>query len=71
MDRIKHSISPNDLYARLGSEAAPIVIDVRRDADLPAPPRLWPMRFIALRMPSNSVELICQAAARSSRAVGA
>jgi rhodanese-related sulfurtransferase len=33
MDHRKHLISPHDLYARLGSEAAPIIIDVRRDAD--------------------------------------
>ena len=33
MDETKHSISPNDLYARLGTDAAPIIIDVRRDAD--------------------------------------
>jgi len=33
MDQNKHSISPHDLYARLGSDAAPIVVDVRREAD--------------------------------------
>ena len=33
MDDRKHSISPDALYARLGSEAAPIIVDVRRDAD--------------------------------------
>jgi adenylate cyclase len=33
MDQNKHSISPYDLYARLGSDAAPIVVDVRREAD--------------------------------------
>src|SRR6266404_6009138 len=33
MDGRKHSISPETLYARLGSEAAPIIVDVRRDAD--------------------------------------
>jgi rhodanese-related sulfurtransferase len=33
MDRSKHSISPHDLYARLGSDAAPIIVDARRDAD--------------------------------------
>jgi rhodanese-related sulfurtransferase len=33
MDRSKHSISPHDLYARLGSETAPIVVDVRRSSD--------------------------------------
>jgi hypothetical protein len=31
MDDRKHSISPDALYARLGSEAAPIVVDVRRE----------------------------------------
>jgi superoxide dismutase len=30
MERSKNSISPD---ARLGSEAAPIIVDVRRDAD--------------------------------------
>jgi hypothetical protein len=29
----KNSISPQHLYARLGSEATPIIVDVRRDAD--------------------------------------
>jgi hypothetical protein len=33
MDRDSHSISPRDLYERLGSEAAPVVVDVRRDTD--------------------------------------
>jgi len=33
MDDRKYSISPDALYARLGSEAAPIIVDVRRDAD--------------------------------------
>jgi hypothetical protein len=33
MDDCKLSISPNAPCARLGSEAAPIVIDVRLDAD--------------------------------------
>jgi hypothetical protein len=33
MDHRKHSMSPPDLYAQLGSEAAPIWVDVRRDAD--------------------------------------
>ncbi|MDB5603213.1 MAG: hypothetical protein JWP25_113 [Bradyrhizobium sp.] len=32
MDRSNHSISPHDLYARLGSEATPIIVDVRHDA---------------------------------------
>ena len=33
MDDRRYSISPDALYARLGSEAAPIIVDVRRDAD--------------------------------------
>jgi hypothetical protein len=33
MDDRKHSISPHDLYTRLGSEAAPILADVRHVAD--------------------------------------
>lgn len=33
MDDRKNSISPDALYARLGSEAAPIIVDVRCDAD--------------------------------------
>jgi rhodanese-related sulfurtransferase len=33
MDRSNHPITPRDLYERLGSEAAPIVVDVRRDTD--------------------------------------
>jgi len=33
MDRDKHSISPRDLYARLGFDVAVIVVDVRRAAD--------------------------------------
>jgi rhodanese-related sulfurtransferase len=36
MDDRKHSISPDALYARLGSDAAPIIVDVRRDADFAA-----------------------------------
>jgi len=32
----KNSISPRHLYARLGSETAPIIVDVRRDADFAA-----------------------------------
>jgi rhodanese-related sulfurtransferase len=36
----KHSISPEILYARLGSEAAPIIVDVRRDADFAGADRL-------------------------------
>jgi hypothetical protein len=34
MDDRRRSIFPNALDARLGSESAPIVVDVRRDADL-------------------------------------
>jgi hypothetical protein len=33
MDEPKHSISPDALYARLGSDAASIIVDVRREAD--------------------------------------
>jgi hypothetical protein len=33
MDDRKHSISHNDLYIRLGSEAAPTTVDVRCHAD--------------------------------------
>src|SRR5882724_4954117 len=33
MDDRKYSISPDALYVQLGSEAAPIIVDVRRDAD--------------------------------------
>jgi hypothetical protein len=34
MDRTKNSLSPRDLYTWRGSDAAPILGDVRRDADL-------------------------------------
>jgi hypothetical protein len=34
MDHRKHSISKDAFYARLGSEATPIIADVRRDADV-------------------------------------
>jgi hypothetical protein len=40
MDDRKISISPDVLYARLGSEAAPIIVDVRRDADFAIPETL-------------------------------
>src|SRR5437763_10891984 len=40
MDDRKHSSSPQDLYARLGSGAAPIIIDVRRDDDFAKDDRL-------------------------------
>src|SRR5258708_33929245 len=33
MDQRKHSISPKILYARLGTDAAPIIVDVRRGTD--------------------------------------
>jgi rhodanese-related sulfurtransferase len=33
MDQSKHSISSNELYARLGTDAAPIIVDVRRETD--------------------------------------
>src|SRR6185312_16372509 len=35
--RMDHcNISPRELYARVGSEAAPVIVDVRRDADFAA-----------------------------------
>lgn len=40
MERSKNSISPDALYARLGSEAAPIIVDVRRDTDFSGADRL-------------------------------
>jgi hypothetical protein len=40
MERSKISISPEVLYARLGSETAPIIVDVRRDADISGVDRL-------------------------------
>jgi rhodanese-related sulfurtransferase len=40
MERSQNSISPEALYARLGSEAAPIIVDVRRDADFSGADRL-------------------------------
>jgi hypothetical protein len=36
MNDRNHSISPDALYARLGSKSAPIIVDVRRDADFAA-----------------------------------
>lgn len=36
MDPNKPSISSHDLYAQPGSDAAPIAVDVRRDADVAA-----------------------------------
>src|SRR6266508_2542117 len=33
MERYPASISPSDLYARLGTASAPVIIDVRRPAD--------------------------------------
>jgi hypothetical protein len=47
MDRSKHSISPHDLYARLGSESAPIVVDVRR-------PLIWPGWTSLLSLPAGT-----------------
>jgi hypothetical protein len=40
MDRSKYSIFPNDLYARPGSDAAPIVVDVGRYAEIAGADRL-------------------------------
>src|SRR5207245_2492037 len=55
MDDRKHSISPDALYARLGSEAAPIIIDVRRDADSAGADRLVADAFHC--SPDNVAEL--------------
>jgi rhodanese-related sulfurtransferase len=49
----RHSISPRDLYAKLGSDAAPIVIDVRREADFAGADRLLAP---ALRRSPDEVE---------------
>jgi rhodanese-related sulfurtransferase len=40
MDDRKHPISPDGFCVRLGSETAPIVVDVRRDADFASADRL-------------------------------
>jgi rhodanese-related sulfurtransferase len=40
MDRSRHSIFPNDLYPRLGSDATPIVVNVPHDADFTDADRL-------------------------------
>lgn len=40
MDENDISMSPHDLYASLGSDAAPIVVDVRRDVDFASADRL-------------------------------
>jgi hypothetical protein len=42
VDHRKQSISPDAFDARLGYEAGPIIVDVRRDADfVGAQMRLW------------------------------
>jgi|SRR5450631_1676513 rhodanese-related sulfurtransferase len=40
MERRKTSITPDALYAQLGSEAAPITVNVRRDTDFSSADRL-------------------------------
>jgi hypothetical protein len=45
VDRNNHSISSHDLCERLGAEATPIVIDVRRDADFSDAERLLAPAF--------------------------
>jgi rhodanese-related sulfurtransferase len=45
MDENKLPISPHDLYALLGSDAAPIVVDVRRDSDFANSDRLLSPAF--------------------------
>ena len=69
MDRSKNSISPHDLYARLGSESAPIVIDVRGPVDLAkmdkliVPARYYPPdqveRWRSDLLNDNSVVVYC------------
>src|ERR1700726_2677969 len=66
MDDRKHSISPDILYARLGSDAAPIIVDVRRDADFAGAETLLADAFHRSRTPSNNGKPICRAGARSS-----
>jgi rhodanese-related sulfurtransferase len=50
----KPSISPHDLYTRLGTASAPIVVDVRRDADFAGADRLIAS---AIHRPPEDVEL--------------
>jgi hypothetical protein len=40
MDGNQSFINPSDLYARLGTARAPIVVDVRRPSDFSAAPQL-------------------------------
>src|SRR5260221_6897050 len=51
MDDRSTSISPDALYTRVGSEAAPIIVDVRRDADFAGADRLVAEAFH--RSPEN------------------
>jgi len=53
MDRTKFSISPHDLYTLLGTDSAPIVVDVRHDADFAHSDRLVAPAF---HRPSEDVE---------------
>jgi hypothetical protein len=55
VDRNNYSISPQHLYARLVSEAAPIIVDVRRDADFYLAPRSKPAMRRAVRDLARSV----------------
>jgi rhodanese-related sulfurtransferase len=45
MDDDRNSISPQELYARLGSDSAPIVVDVRRAAEFASTERLLAPAF--------------------------
>jgi hypothetical protein len=55
LDDRKHSISPDALYARLGSESAPIIVGVRRDADFAGAETLVADAFH--RSPDHAVRL--------------
>lgn len=52
MDDRKHPISPQDFYARIGADAAPIVADVRRAADQDDE-LVVPVRDHAERLPAD------------------
>jgi hypothetical protein len=56
-------------FMQLGSEAAPIIVDVRRDADFASAETLVAVRFIARRITSNNGELTCRAGAKSTYCV--
>ena len=67
MDDRKYSISPDALYARLGSEAAPIIVDVRRDADFAGADTLVADAFHCSPDNVEQWQVIYRADAKSSR----